>query len=100
MDGLLDGFEGCHADRTAGAVHKLDLRRDQLVNPIAHQRVGLATADFHEHAGPRDTPGKVRDQSAGNARVAIFVKILHKRIQDSGFGIQDSGEPEPEEPES
>jgi len=40
-DGPIDDFQRGHADRTAGSVDEFQLRREKLIDAVAHQRVGL-----------------------------------------------------------
>src|SRR5215472_14690788 len=51
--------------------------RQQLIDPIAHQRVSLAPADFHQHPRPRDLLGDLLGERARNLRVAVLVDVFH-----------------------
>ena len=46
---------------------------------VAHDGVGLAAADFHQHPGPGDPRADARGQRARHAGVAILVQVLHRR---------------------
>ena len=82
-DGLVDHFERRDADRAAGAVHQFDLRRQQFVDAVAHQGVGLAAADFHQHPGTGDGAADFGHERLRELRVAILVEELHR-----SFGFQ------------
>jgi hypothetical protein len=47
LDGLIDALFGHDADRAAGAMDKLDAGRQQLVQAVFHDGVGMATAHLH-----------------------------------------------------
>ena len=60
-------------------MHELDLARQQFINAVAHDGVGLAATDLHQHPGPGRTLGDLSRQGPRNAMVAVFVKILHMK---------------------
>ena len=64
-DGPVDDFEGGDADRAAGSVDQFELRREKLIDAVAHQRVGLAAADFHQDPGAGDSGGDFGNEGAG-----------------------------------
>ena len=76
-DGLVDDFERRDADRAAGSVNQFELRRQQLVDAVAHERVGLAAADFHQDPGARDGGGDFGNKGAGELGIAILVDEFH-----------------------
>src|ERR1019366_6628842 len=50
-DGPIDDVERGHADGAAGSVDEFELPREKLIDAVAHERVGLAAADFHQDPG-------------------------------------------------
>ncbi len=75
--GLVDHLERGDAHRAAGAMDQLDLGRQQLVDPVADDRVRLPTADLHDRPGPRGDPADLVEQARGQIRVAVLVQVLH-----------------------
>ena len=57
LDGLVDIFQRRDADRTAGSVNQFDPLRQQAVDTVFEDAMGLAAADLHERPGPGATPG-------------------------------------------
>ena len=49
----------------------------QVVDAVAHDGVGLAAADFHEHPGSRAAGGDLAGEGARDPTVPVFVQILH-----------------------
>ena len=88
---LVNHLQRGHAHRTAGAVHQLNLGRKNFVNAIAHQRVRLAAADFHQHPRAGDAPRNRGNQRPRQAGVAILVNVLHGR--KTGILIAASSDP-------
>jgi hypothetical protein len=58
-------------------VYELDLRREKLVDAIAHQGVSLPAADLHQYPGTRDAPRDLRQEGTRDARVTVFIEVLH-----------------------
>ena len=74
----VDHLQRGDADRAARAVDQLDARREQLVDAVLDDRVGLAAADLHQRPRPGRDPGDRREQLlAGQRRVAVLVEVLH-----------------------
>jgi hypothetical protein len=69
------------AHRAAGAVHQLDLGRQQLVEAVAHNGVGLPAADFHQHPRAGDRAPDFIDHAAHQFGVAKFSDKLHDTFQ-------------------
>ena len=73
----VDRLERGHTDRAAGAVNELDLGRQELVDAVTDDRVGLPAADLHD----RPVAGRCRrdlvQDAAGQLRIAELVEILH-----------------------
>ena len=76
-DGPVDDFEGRDADGAARSVDEFQSRRQQLVDAVAHQRVGLAAADFHEHPGAGDGGAISATSGVRQFRIAILVDEFH-----------------------
>src|SRR5208337_3062982 len=66
------------AHGTSRAMHQFDPARQQFVNAVAHDGVGLAAADLHQHPGLGCRLDDLRRQGPCDAMVTVFVKILHK----------------------
>ena len=81
-DGLVDGFERRDADRAAGTVDEFERWRQQFVDAVAHEGVGLAAADLHQDPGAGDGGGDFGDEGAGELRIAILVDELHALNRD------------------
>ncbi len=65
------------ADRAAGTVQEPDVRRQQGVEGVPHDGVGLPAADFHD---PRRAFGNTRDlrcESFDGGGIGIFAQMLH-----------------------
>ena len=75
-----------HADRAARPCSRRDALGQQLVDAVAHDRMGLAAADLHDRPGPR---GDARDRvgvAARQRRVAELVDVFHAQILRLEFG--------------
>jgi hypothetical protein len=68
---------GGDADRAAGAVEEPDVRRQQRVERVPHDGVGLAAADFHDARRAFRDAGDLRDEGADGGRIGIFGKMFH-----------------------
>jgi hypothetical protein len=58
-------------------MHKFDPARQEFVNAVSHDGVGLAATDLHQHPGPGCALDNLTRQGPGNALVAVFVKVFH-----------------------
>ena len=76
-DGLVDGFERSDAHRAARTVDELDALGQNFIDAVAHERVGLAAADLHEHPVVGDAARDFGDDGVRDVLVAIFVQIFH-----------------------
>ena len=74
---LVDHLERGHADRATRPMDQLDLRWQEPIDPVFHDRVGLAAADFHQDPGLGDDAANFFDDFLGERFVAIFVEIFH-----------------------
>ena len=92
-DSLVDDLERSDADRAAGSMDEFELRREKLIDAVAHEGVGLAAADFHENPGTGDGGGDFGNERAGELGVAILVDEFHARGSSTGMvaGIRGSG---------
>ena len=61
-------------------MNHLDAVRQQLVDAVAHQRVRLAAADFHQHPGTRGFPLDLGHEFPRDLLVAIFVDVFHREL--------------------
>src|SRR5208283_5405481 len=59
-------------------MHEFDAARQQFVNAVAHDGVGLAATDLHQHPGPGCRLDNLSRQGPCNAMVTVLVKIFHK----------------------
>src|ERR1035441_9983357 len=59
-------------------MHDFDTARQQFINAVAHDGVGLAATDLHQHPGPGCRLDDLRRQGPCNAMVTVLVKIFHK----------------------
>ena len=76
----VDASNRQHADRAAGAVDHAHVVGQQLADPIAGNRMGVAAAELHEPVGAvwmgffADACGDALSQLA----VAVFIDVLHE----------------------
>jgi hypothetical protein len=54
-------------------VDQFELGREEFIDAVAHQRLGLAAADFHENPGAGDSGGDFGNEGAGELWIAILV---------------------------
>ena len=67
-DRVVDAAHRDHADRAARPVHELDLGREQVLEPVAVDRVRVPAADLHD---PHRSPGSTSDAiSAASPRAS------------------------------
>src|SRR3972149_4832029 len=59
-------------------MNELELRREKLVEPALHDRMGLAAADFHHLPRPGDRALELVEQLARQRAVAILIQVLHR----------------------
>ena len=80
-DAVVDAAHRDHADRAAGAVHELDVRRQQVVDAVLVDRVGVAAADLHHLvvAAGLDQRQDLAGHGAAERGVAELVDELHAR---------------------
>src|ERR1035438_10921196 len=84
-DGPIDDFERGHADGAAGSVDEFELPREKLIDAVAHERVGLAAADFHQDPGARDSGGDFANEGARELGIAILIDEFHAREASTGM---------------
>jgi len=60
-------------------MHQFDIARQQFVNAVTHDGVGLAATNLHQHPGPGGALAYLSRQHPCNAMVNVFVEILHTR---------------------
>ena len=71
---------GQHADRTAGAMHHLDIGGQQILDAIAEDGMGVAAAELHQPIAPAAICRLVMDrcgEAMSGLGVAVFVEMLH-----------------------
>ena len=78
---LVDHLQRSDADRAAGAVHELHLLRQQMVDAIFDDGVGLSAADFHQDPWPGHHAVDFVGQFFGQRFVAIFIEVFHSVSQ-------------------
>ena len=113
LDRLVDIVDRRDADRAAGAVDQRDVRRQQLVDAVADDGVGLAAADLHQRPGPRGDAARsraakrraasgsryssrnfMRAASAGPSSASMS-PIAREMLEDAaGLGLVDDGDGE------
>ncbi len=78
-DAVVDAAHRDHADRAAGAVHELDVRRQQVVDAVLVDRVRVAAADLHHLvvAARLDQRQDLAGDGAAERGVAELVDVLH-----------------------
>jgi hypothetical protein len=74
---LIDDFERGHADGAAWAVDHRDFGRQELIDAVADDGVGLPAADLHDLPGPRGEAANLAGQLLCNLAVAELIQILH-----------------------
>ena len=75
--GAVDRLQRSDADRAAGPVDQLELRRQDAIEPVLDDAVRLAAADLHDGPRPRDGLCDRRGQLLRGSAVPIFVQVLH-----------------------
>ena len=80
LDRLVDIVDRRDADRAAGAMDQRHLGRQQLVDAVADDGMGLAAADLHDRPRARDHRGDGVGEAPGGGGVAIFVAVLHDGV--------------------
>ena len=91
-DAVVDAAHGDHADRAAGAVHELDVGRQQVVDAVLVDRVRVAAADLHDLVvaagldGRDDLAASTRPSSASRYSSTNFTASLAQR--DAGVNEQ------------
>jgi hypothetical protein len=58
-------------------MHEFDTLRQQFVNAVAHDGVGLAATNLHQYPRMACNLADLSRQGQCNALVAIFIKIFH-----------------------
>jgi hypothetical protein len=67
-------------------MNKFQALGQELVDPVAHDGVRLASADFHEHPGPSAQGSDLARQSTRDPSVAVFVQVLQGVPPSAGLG--------------
>ena len=94
-DPVVDAAHRDHAHRAAGAVDELDVRRQQVVDPVLVDRVRVAAADLHELvvAAGLDQRQDLAGDGAAELGVAELVDELHAAASDErgdrGAGVDE-----------
>ena len=77
---------------TTRAMDKFDLLRQQMIQAVLDDAVGLAAANFHQHPGLGDRPPDFVDDFFGKRLIAIFIEIFHGEPPDGAVSfISNSG---------
>ncbi len=75
--GPIDHLERRDAHRASGAMHKFHILRQQRVQTVFDDGVGLTAADLHQHPRARGgSPDFVR-KFLRDLLIPVFVKVLH-----------------------
>ena len=82
--GPIDHLQRRDADRAARPVHQFNLGRQDAIDAVFDDRVGLAAADFHDRPGPGDRGGNLGGELLHHAGIAILVEVFH------GDGVSSS----------
>jgi hypothetical protein len=77
-DCFVDGLKGRDADGTSWAMDDFNATGKELLDAVAHDGVGLAATNFHEHPWARNRLGDLSRQGPSHAMVPVFVKIFHE----------------------
>src|SRR5262245_28780209 len=75
--GLVDHLERRDTDRTARTMHQLDRLRQEVVDSVLHDGVGLPAADLHDRPGARESAGDLVDHPPGQCLIPVLVEVLH-----------------------
>jgi hypothetical protein len=65
------------ADGAPGAMDEFDFRRQEIINAVFDDAVGLAAAHFHQDPGAGDRAADFFHHLFHLLRVAIFVEVFH-----------------------
>jgi hypothetical protein len=76
--GLIDQFDGRHANRAARAVDQRDLTGQQVFEPALDDGVGLPAADFHDGPGASHSFADGVRELSGGLLVAVFTEEFHR----------------------
>src|SRR5579859_3649317 len=96
LDGFVNRFHRCYADGTPRAVHKLHLPGQQLIQPVTHDGVGLAAANFHQNPGTLRDCADAGHQRVNNSLIPVFIEIFHLVSPGPGsFGSANSASSTP-----
>ena len=81
-DPVVDAPHRDHADRAAGAVHELDVRRQQVVDAVLVDRVRVAAADLHDLvvAARLDGRDDLARKHPAELGVPVLVDVLHPSL--------------------
>ncbi len=88
---VVDAAHRDHAHRAAGAVHQLDVLRQQVLDAVLVDRVGVAAAHLHQLvvAAGLDGVDDLAGEHAAEVGVAEFVHESHsrRRARQGGAGV-------------
>src|SRR5271166_5619729 len=78
-DSVIDPPHREHADRATGTVDHAQIGRQQVLDAIARDRVGVAAAELHERIAALRLhfSGDRRGKVAGERAVTVFIDIFH-----------------------
>ncbi len=78
-DRVVDAPHRDHAHRAARAVDELERRREQALEPVPVDRVGVPAAHLHHphRLADRQERGDLGRQGVGKRRVAVLVHVPH-----------------------
>ena len=82
-NGGIDHLGRRDANRATRTVQQRDARRQKLVNAVTHNRMRLATADFHDGPGLRGDPRDGVDGTLRQSRITKFVHVFHGNASGS-----------------
>ena len=74
---LVNQFERGHTNGTARPVYQLNERRQDLVQPVADDRMRLSPANFHDDPRARHHAADLIHHAAHQSRIAIFGDVFH-----------------------
>src|SRR5262249_20709622 len=75
-DRAIHHLDRSHTDRTSGSMNEFDFTGQQFVDTVAHERMRLSAAHFHQHPGPRHFLLDVFCDRQRDFGIAILVDVL------------------------
>src|SRR5271165_317939 len=80
LQSLVDHFQGSDTDRAPRPVNQFHFPGQKLVDAVAHDGMGLAAANLHQHPRASYALADLLRERAGNLLVTILVEVFHSTV--------------------